>query len=95
MTCGNHAANNYDLASITGCSVSDLLITSADLWCTMIQWHSSFIGIVDTVGRIHQIIFIQCILKLIKVLIHPSSSSPFSYWQLGLLYAGRAVVVSS
>ena len=72
MTGGTDTTNNSDLAFVTRCSVSDLLVTSAgyDLWCTMIQWHSGFIDVIDSVGRLHQIIFYQRILKQIKVLIH-------------------------
>ena len=72
MASGTHAASNGDLAFVARCSVSDLFVASAsyDLWCTMIQRHTSSVDIIDSVGRLHQIVFNQCVFQQIKVLIH-------------------------
>ena len=71
MASGAHTASNSDLAFVAGCSVSDL-VTSASYnhWCTMIHWHTSFVDIIDSVGRLHQIVFNQCVFQQFKVLIH-------------------------
>ena len=60
MASGAHTANNSDLTFVANCSVSDLLVASAsyDLWCTMVQRHTSLVNI-DSVGRLHQIILNQ------------------------------------
>ena len=67
MASGSHAASNNDLAFVARCSVSDsdLLATSASysLWCIMIQRHDGFVDIIDSVVRLHQIVFNQCVFQ--------------------------------
>ena len=85
MASGAHTANNSDLAFVARCSVSDLLVASAsyDLWCTMVQWHTSFVDIIDSVGRLHQIILNQCVFQQVKVLIHAGLFSQAVHSHIG------------
>lgn len=72
MASSTHTANNCGLAFIARSSVSDYLVASASyaLWCTVIQRHTGFVDILDSVGRLHQIVFNQCVFEQFKVLIH-------------------------
>ena len=69
MVSGAHTANNSDLAFVARCSVPDLFVASAsyDLRCSR---HTSFIDIIDSVGRLNQIILNEHVFQLVKVLIH-------------------------
>ena len=94
MASGAHTTNNGDLAFVARCSVPDLFVASAsyDLWCTMIQWHVSFVDIIDSVRRLHQIILNKRVCQQVEVLNYPWSlclSSPFS------CYDGRVVTAVS
>ena len=74
MANGTHKTNNSDLAFVARCSISDLQVASQpplpvrvfyNLQCTMIQWCSSSVDIIDLVGRL---IFNQCVLQKSKYL---------------------------
>lgn len=66
MARGIRTANNSDLAP-----VPDLFVASAscDLRSTIIQWHISFINIIDSVGTLHLISPNQCVFQQVKVIV--------------------------
>ena len=72
MASGAHTANNGNLAFVARCSLPDLYVASSsyDLQCSMIQWHASFVDIIDLVRRLHQIILNEHVFQQVEVLIH-------------------------
>ena len=70
MASGTHTTSNGYLTFIARCSVSDLLVASAsyNLWCNLIQQHTSFINITELLGRLHRNVFNRVSFSISKYL---------------------------